>query len=62
MTLKELIDKLNKVPKYYGIEAEKGARDALKNIRDQRFIRAAYEHLRIVGNTERLFLPGSSIS
>ena len=25
MTLKELIDKLNKVPKYYGIEAEKEA-------------------------------------
>ena len=41
-----------------GIEAEKGARDALKNIRDHRFKRAAYEHLRIVGNTERQFIPG----
>ncbi len=44
-----------------GMEAEKGARDTLKNIRDQRFMRAAYEHLRIVGNTERLFLPGGSM-
>ena len=31
-----------------GMEAEKGARDTLKNIRDQRFMRAAYEHLKYI--------------
>ena len=64
--IEQLAEVLNTEPGYFfgqtdtRIEAEKGAKDVLRNIRDQRFMRAAYEHLRIVGNTEKLVLSQSS--
>lgn len=60
--IEQLAEVLQTKPGYFfgqqdiNVETEKGARDILGNIRDHRFVRAAYEHLRIVGDTERLFL------
>ena len=61
--IEQLAKVLHTEPGYFfgqsdkNVESERDARDILKSIRDQRFMRAAYEHLRIVGNTEKLFLP-----
>ncbi len=65
--IEQLAEVLRAEPGYFfgqidkNIEAEKRSMDILGNIRDHRFVRAAYEHLRIVENTERLFISGSSM-
>ncbi len=56
--IEQLARVLNTKPGYFfgqednGIESEKGAGELLRNIKDDRFMKAAYEHLRIVSNTE----------